>query len=72
MVTNITGAGTGGATELPAGSDQHDPLLGGEGTQSTGPYIDLRGATIFGYDEFARRVAEAQAQNAGRSGLVAA
>lgn len=32
-------------------------------------YIDLRGTTIFGYDEFARRVAEAQAQNARRAGI---
>jgi hypothetical protein len=32
---------------------------------------DLRGATIYGYDEFARRVAEAQAQNARRSGVIA-
>jgi hypothetical protein len=35
----------------------------------TGAYIDLRGATIFGYDEFARRVAEVQAINARRSGI---
>jgi hypothetical protein len=39
--------------------------------QAGGAYIDLRGATIFGYDEFARRVAEAQAQNARRSGALA-
>jgi hypothetical protein len=36
--------------------------------EATGAYIDLRGATIFGYDEFAKRVAEAQAQNARRTG----
>ncbi len=31
-------------------------------------HIHLDGATIFGYDQFARRVAEAQAQNARRAG----
>ena len=57
---------------LPGSGDQREPVLGGEGPQTTGPYIDLRGATIFGYDEFARRVAEAQAQNARRAGLAPA
>jgi hypothetical protein len=40
-----------------------------EAQGTTGAYIDLRGATIFGYDEFARRVAEVQAQNARRAGI---
>ena len=41
------------------------------GWEAAGSHVDLRGATVFGYDEFARRVAEAQAQNAPRSGLLA-
>ena len=40
-----------------------------EAQEMMGAYIDLRGATIFGYDEFARRVAEAQSMNARRSGI---
>jgi hypothetical protein len=69
MVGNITGSDAGAGEITPAGSDMLEPASGGEVRQSPGPYIDLRGATIFGYDEFSRRVAEAQAQNARRSPL---
>jgi hypothetical protein len=69
MIDDITGSETGAGTTVPD-SDFREPASGGEGRQSTGPCIDLRGAVIFGYDEFARRVAEAQAQNARRSGVL--
>jgi hypothetical protein len=68
------------APETPGDEEPVSPEPGpGETTPNmieaqgmTGAYIDLRGATIFGYDEFARRVAEAQAMNARRAGLMPA
>ena len=59
----------GGETvpEEPGSGETIPNMIEAQGT--TGAYIDLRGATIFGYDEFARRVAEAQAQNARRAGI---
>jgi hypothetical protein len=71
MLDNIAGSETGTATTEPGRSNLQEPVTIGGGRQATGPYIDLRGATIFGYDEFARRVAEAQTQNARRSGALA-
>jgi len=59
----------GGEATIPDSGDQAEPVLDGEGRQTTGPYIDLRGATIFGYEEFARRAAQVQAQNARRAGI---
>jgi hypothetical protein len=57
------------------GGSPEEPVESGQGANApdpgtSRPYIDLRIAVIFGYDEFARRVAEAQAQNARRSGLL--
>jgi hypothetical protein len=53
--------------EEPGSGETIPNMIEAQGT--TGAYIDLRGATIFGYDEFARRVAEAQAMNARRAGI---
>ena len=69
MVGSIAGSDTGAGATVPGSGNLQEPAAGGEVRQPNGPYIDLRGATIFGYEEFARRVAEAQAQNARRSGL---
>jgi hypothetical protein len=54
----------------PGSGETIPNMIEAQGT--TGAYFDLRGATIFGYDEFARRVAEAQAMNARRAGLMPA
>jgi hypothetical protein len=60
----------GAGDTQPVEPEPVEPVPTAEAWQ--GAYIDLRGATIFGYDEFARRVAEAQALNARRSGLAPA
>jgi len=60
----------GAGDTLPVEPGPAEPVPPAEASQGT--YIDLRGATIFGYDEFARRVAEAQAMNARRAGLAPA
>jgi hypothetical protein len=59
----------GAGDTLPEEPGPTEPGTIPEAQQATGAYIDLRGATIFGYDEFARRVAEAQAHNARRAGI---
>ncbi len=64
----------GAATTVPVNPDSGSepgkalraPIDDGSVTRA---YFDLRGATFFGYDEFAKRVAEAQAQNARRAGI---
>ncbi len=71
MVDNLAGSETEASTTVPGGGDLREAVPAVEGRQTAGPYIDLRGAVIFGYDEFERRVAEAQAQNARRSGWAA-
>ncbi len=58
----------GGSETLPQEPGPNEPGTVPESQQATGAYIDLRGATIFGYEEFARRVAEAQVHNARRAG----
>ena len=76
-IKNATAAMVGNVTAPPpdGGPPPEEPGEPGQGAtaagwESGGSYIDLRGATIFGYDEFTRRIAEAQAQNARRSGLL--
>lgn len=62
----------GSGAPVPNAPAPGETIPGTVGAQATaGAYIDLRGATIFGYEEFARRVAEAQAMNARRSGIAA-
>lgn len=64
-----TPATPGVGDTLPEEPGVTEPGIIPEAPQAAGAYIDLRGATIFGYDEFARRVAEAQATNARRAGI---